>query len=149
MNSKVYKIISAIIGVIGFIGGIACGKIFETVSVGKFGTTQTHFNGVLMVSVWIGSILLCLIFAGISAILANQESIMSKLNNSNQPKQSNENNAEIQKAEEIKKETVAKEIVQNIQKREPSFDEVVCPHCGKIQSKSIKRCLSCSELIDE
>jgi len=156
MSSKVYKIISAIIGVIGFIGGIVCGKVFEIRTLkysssvsSAFDKYETHFNSTLMLSIWLGAILLVLIFLGISAILSNQESIMSKLNNSNQPEQTNESNIKIQKAEEIKEETVAKKLVQNIQDREPSDDEIKCPHCGKIQNKSIKRCLSCSTLIDE
>ena len=72
MNSKVYKIISVIIGIMGFIGGIACGKIFETITVNsKYSTLYDHhFNTKLMLSIWISSILLCLIVAGIATILS-------------------------------------------------------------------------------
>lgn len=43
MKSKIYKIIAIIIGLVGFVDGIACGKIFETVTVNStFSSLYDH-----------------------------------------------------------------------------------------------------------
>lgn len=148
MNSKIYKIISFIVAVIGFIGGIICGKVFQTATVKSavLGTYEYHFNATLIISVWIGTILLFLIFFGIFAILSNQETIIAKLNkNNNTPKETDVK--EIVAEEKIESSTP--NIIEAVNNREPSANQIKCPHCGNIQSNNIQRCLRCSNLINE
>lgn len=81
-TSLMYKIVAIIIAVIGFIGGIVCGNVFETATL-KNAYTMTYeytFNYTVMIGVWVGTLLSVLIYFGIGAILANQESILYKLN---------------------------------------------------------------------
>lgn len=82
MKSKIYKIISILIAVIGFIGGIVAGNIFKIAETkdALFSYTTYKFNTSLMIGVWIGTILVVLIFIGIFFILKNQENILAAIN---------------------------------------------------------------------
>lgn len=148
MHSKTYKTISFIVAILGFISGIICGNVFKTVTVrnAALGLYREHFNTTVMICVWIVTIFLFLIFFGIYTILSNQETIISKLNNNNdiipetnviEPIVENETGANISN------------IIETINDREPSANQVKCPHCGNIQRNTVQRCLRCSNLINE
>ena len=79
-------------------------------------------------------------------ILSNQETIIAKLNkNNNTPKETDVK--EIVAEEKIESSTP--NIIEAVNNREPSANQIKCPHCGNIQSNNIQRCLRCSNLINE
>ncbi len=69
-TSLMYKIIAIVIAILGFIAGIVC---WIKIEIDKIGFA-------IMIGVWIGTLLSVLIYFGIEAILANQESILYILN---------------------------------------------------------------------
>ena len=67
MKSKFYKVIAVIIAILGGVGGIYLGSIF--------GDFYSSFNAGIMISCWVGVVILCLIFYGIASALEYLEEL--------------------------------------------------------------------------
>lgn len=72
MKSSFYKVITGIIAVLGFIGGIVLGNTVKVYD----------FNTWLMIESWIATAILCLIFYGIASALEYLEDLGAGQNNS-------------------------------------------------------------------
>lgn len=76
MNSKFYKGITVVLLILGAVGGIALGAVFQSVHTNFLTDTVTRsFNFTLMLVCWVSTVLLCLIFGGIAKILAYLEEL--------------------------------------------------------------------------
>lgn len=151
MKSNIYKVITIVMSILGFIGGIASGKVFQTTKLientinPSLNRYEHHFNTALMFYVWIGFAILVLVFFGIYAILNNQEQILAKLTCSADEKPAPAPiTDEAEHKEEIKAN--AYKIATDYVSHE---NQIQCEKCGHYQSKDIQRCLSCGELISE
>ena len=67
VKSKFYKVIAVIIAILGGVGGIYLGSIF--------GDFYSGFNAGIMISCWVGVVILCLIFYGIASALEYLEEL--------------------------------------------------------------------------
>lgn len=115
MKSSLYKNVTAIVGILGIIGGVVLGNVIKSID---FNTFETGFNFALMISCWIGTALLCLIFYGIACILEYLEN-MGK--------------------ESSIEETPAPVDVQPTSEPAEKGDWI-CPKCGKINKKYVGSC---------
>ena len=76
MNSKFYKGITVVLLILGAVGGIALGAVFQSVHTNFLTDTVTRsFNFTLMLVCWVSTVLLCLIFGGIAKILTYLEEL--------------------------------------------------------------------------
>lgn len=72
MKSSIYKVITGIIAVLGFIGGIVLGNTVKVYD----------FNTWLMIESWVATAILCLIFYGLASALEYLEELGAGQNDS-------------------------------------------------------------------
>lgn len=112
MKSSFYKVITGIVAVLGFIGGIVLGnnvKIYD-------------FNTPLMIGSWVGTALLCLIFYGIASVLEYLEEISVSKNNSLHASSSYNSNNNGSPLEHFLKD-------EKSNSKTPAENEWKCPNC--------------------
>lgn len=110
MKSYYFTVLSIVLAIVGFIGGIINGE-----------QAVHDFDVALMLTTWIETALFVLIFAGIGKILDYLEDLKD---------------ANSQMSETIKNDIV-NDIKA---KKEPTKDEWKCPKCGKINANYVGSC---------
>ena len=134
-KSKIFRIIGIVIAVLGAIGSIGMGFLFQIPKVrqGLYSTytVGSDFNFMAMIAGFISIGLLCLFIFGISFILEYLEDIEKRLSaaESNQPSRA----------------TVYKNINSNfsaapINQKTAESDEWKCPSCGRINKNYVGTC---------
>lgn len=116
MKSTVYKIITAIIGILGAIGGIILGNIVPSLTYDK------SFNIGVMISSWIGVAIICFIFYGIASIFEHLEHL------------------EIICGTHTTMENITQSANSNLITKPMEIGDWVCPECGKINKKYVGSC---------
>ena len=133
MKSSTMKTISIIIGVLGLIGSIVAGNSLQAVD--KYG--HTSFNGVLMLYGFVGTFILFIILYGISAVLDNQENILSKINqvynNTKEKNPASENSAN------------SKLNLSALNYNNNNDGTWRCKKCGKTNQHTTRVCIDCGE----
>ena len=74
------KVIIAVISVIGLILGIILGNTYKIVTVSDTLSTSSHFNYILMLSVWISAAVTVLFLFLFYIVIQNQNKILTKIN---------------------------------------------------------------------
>ncbi|MCI7085324.1 hypothetical protein MR988_04345 [bacterium] len=117
MKSSFYKVITGIIAVLGFIGGIILGN---TVKI-------NNFNTWLMIEGWVATAILCLIFYGIASALEYLEDLGAGQNiSSNMPTSYNAYNDRLSSEQTFKDERpISKKAAEN---------KWECPNCHSMNS---------------
>lgn len=140
MKSTLFKNVTALVAIIGIIGGIVSGNVFKAIDFdnlislnGLNNGLNTKFNFGLMISCWVGTALLCLIFYGFACILEHLEKL-------------DDNSFKLvqQKNELDKKEKPATAAIPTkpIKKTEQSLNpgDWICPECGRVNGKYVGTC---------
>lgn len=118
MRSKTYYVITWIIGILGFIGGIILGNVIPNLDYNIITESYAStFNTTIMISSWVGTIILCLIFGGISTILGYLEELGA-------------GQVEIKTTPSIQFEQ--SEVIEE--------GDWLCPKCGKLSKKYVGSC---------
>lgn len=130
MRSTVYKAITGIIALLGFIGGIVLGNTIKV----------SGFNTWIMICSWVSTALLCMIFYGIASALEYLEELgAGQSNSSNTQTSYNANN------DRLSSETIFKDERQTEKMPVmPVTKEWKCPKCGKINQNYVGTC-GCGE----
>lgn len=123
MKSSFYKVITGIIAVLGFIGGIVLGNTVKVYD----------FNTWLMIESWIATTILCLIFYGIASALEYLEELGAGENNSSNISTSYNAYNDRLSAQPIFRDEkpISKTLTEN---------EWKCPKCGKINQNYVGTC---------
>lgn len=121
MKSAIFKAITAVLAMIGFVGSIIIGYTVPTFSYSPITEEYTtkNFNVGLMFGCLVGTIILCLIFGGITCILAYLEELGA----------GGTTNEEV--ATPLKVERTSEPIEKG---------DWICPKCGKINKKYVGSC---------
>lgn len=134
-KSKIFRIIGIVIAVLGAIGSIGSGFLFQTprIKEGLYGTytVGTDFNYIVMIAGFLSIGLLCLFIFGIAFILEFLEKIEKQLSEIdikdpiNKPLFKNISNA-------LSSALIAQKLAES--------DEWKCPNCGKINKNYVGTC---------
>ena len=121
MKSQTFKTITGVIGILGVIGSILSGFIFKTIKFGSGFNVFKKFNIQLCIGGLISTLIICLVFYGISCILLYLEDIKGKLD---------------------KKETIPTKNIISSKPTPVKEDENTweCPSCGKINQNYVGTC---------
>lgn len=122
MKSSIYKVITGVIAVLGFIGGIILGNTVKVYD----------FNTALMIESWIATALLCLIFYGIASVLEYLEDLGAGQNTSSDTPTSYNYNDRLSSEPIFKDEKPIP--------KTPTENEWKCPKCGKINQNYVGTC---------
>lgn len=121
MKSQTFKTITGVIGILGVIGSILSGFIFKTVEFDSGYNVSEKFNIQLLIGGLISTLLICLVFYGISCILQYLEDIKNKF--------------------DVKETIPTKNTIHSkpttVEKDENTWE---CPNCGKINQNYVGTC---------
>lgn len=147
MNSKFYKGLTVALLVLGIVGGVILGAMFQSVHTNILTDTVTRsFNIALMLVCWVSTVFLCLIFGGIAKTLAYLEelgagknSVITKTTDWECPKCHCMNKAEATECSNCHLPHNS-----NKQQKPVSNDKWECPQCHCVNSYSnIAECPNC------
>lgn len=124
MKSSIFKAITAIIGILGGIGGIVTSNAFG------------EFNFVILLSSWLSVSLLCLIFYGIASVLEYLEELGAGNKTSEIANDSDTINSA--GAVQTQNTTVSSAPIHNIEKA--SSGDWICPECGVPNKNYVGSC---------
>lgn len=131
MKSTTMKTISIITGILGLIGSIVAGNKLQALD--KYG--DTTFNVTLMLYGFVGTFILFIILYGISAVLDNQENILSKIN-----QVYNSTKEKIPVSENLSNSKLNLSSISS--DRENTWR---CKKCGKTNQHTTRVCIDCGE----
>ena len=78
IRSGIFKILTIIISVLGFLSGIVYGAMFPMVKIGRT-VSEEAFNWPLMIGIWVAFALTAISFWAIYCHLSNQEETIAEL----------------------------------------------------------------------